>query len=201
MSEESINIILQHFNELIPLTTKESKLVSEKFHYRLYRKNHYLLQEGDICRNYHFIIKGCVRMHKVDKTGKIYTLQFSAENSWITEINSFYNLEYTIINIDALEHTEVLQISRDDLISLYKLAPKFDRIFRILTENNLSKLQQRHLQAISCSAEERYTFFLEMYPTLQGRISQVQIATYLGITPEFLCRLRSRQSKNSLQES
>ncbi|WP_406843402.1 Crp/Fnr family transcriptional regulator [Flavobacterium soyae] len=201
MSEESINIILQHFNELIPLNQKESKLVSEKFHYRLYRKNHYLLQEGDICRNYHFIIKGCVRMHRVDKAGKIHTLQFAAENSWITEINSFYNLESTIINIDALEQTEVLQISRDDLISLYRLAPKFDRIFRILTEINLSKLQQRHLQAISCSAEERYTSFLEAYPMLQGRISQVHIAAFLGITPEFLCRMRSRKSKSRLQES
>jgi CRP-like cAMP-binding protein len=101
------------------------------------------------------------------------------------------------LNIDALEDTVVLQISRDDLISLYMQAPKFDRIFRVLSENSFTRLQERLLQNISSTAEGRYQSFLEVYPHLLNRLSQVQIAAFLGITPEFLSRLRNKRSKSS----
>jgi CRP-like cAMP-binding protein len=99
--------------------------------------------------------------------------------------------------IDALEDPVVLQISRDDLIALYLQAPKFDRIFRVLLENSFVRLQNRLLQNISSTAEDRYQSFLELYPHLLNRLSQVQIAAYLGITPEFLSRLRNKRSKAS----
>jgi len=91
----------------------------------------------------------------------------------------------------------VLQISRDDLISLYLQAPKFDRIFRVLIENSYVRLQERLLQNISSTAEDRYQSFLNVYPHLVNRLAQVQIAAFLGITPEFLSRLRNRLSKTS----
>lgn len=199
MNNESIvGILLDYFDRLIPLDKEERQLAKQRFHYRLYRKRHYVLQEGDICKHYTFVISGCLRMYKIDDQGNEHILKFAAENDWVTEINSFYNVATTSLNIDALENTEVLQITRDDLIELYKQAPKFDRIFRILTENGFCKLQQRHLQSISVSAEERYQSFVEIYPHLLNRIPQVQIAAFLGITPEFLSRLRSRQAKNPL---
>lgn len=199
--EDSIDILLNYFEDLIPLNKKEKELVKQKFHYRLYRRRQYVLQERDVCKQYNFVVKGCLRMYKIDAQGNTHILKFAAENDWITEINSFYNLVTTVLNIDALENTAVLQISRDDLISLYLQAPKFDRIFRILTENGFCKLQQRHLQTISSTAEERYKSFMEVYPHLSNRLSQVQIASFLGITPEFLSRLRSRQAKNPLAKS
>ena len=101
------------------------------------------------------------------------------------------------MNIDALEDTVVLQISHDDLISLYINAPKFDRIFRVLIENGFIHLQERLIQNISSTAEERYQSFLEFYPHLNNRLSQVQIASFLGITPEFLSRLRNTRTKVS----
>lgn len=97
--------------------------------------------------------------------------------------------------MDALEDTVVLQISRADLLMLYEASPRFDRIFRVLIENSFVLLQQRLLQNISSPAEECYQTFLELYPHLTNRLSQVQIAAYLGITPEFLSRLRSLGSK------
>lgn len=197
-SDETIEILLDYFDKLIPLNKYERQLAKQRFHYRLYRKRQYLLQEGDICRHYTFVVKGCLRMYKIDDKGNEHILNFAAENDWITDINSFYNIETTLLSIDALENTEVLQIKRDDLISLYQQAPKFDRIFRILTENGFCRLQQRHIQSISVSAEERYSSFVEIYPHLLNRLSQTQIAAFLGITPEFLSRLRSRQARNPL---
>lgn len=197
-SNETIEILLDYFDKLIPLNKYERQLAKQRFHYRLYRKRQYLLQEGDICRHYTFVVKGCLRMYKIDDKGNEHILNFAAENDCITDINSFYNIETTLLSIDALENTEVLQIKRDDLISLYQQAPKFDRIFRILTENGFCRLQQRHIQSISVSAEERYSSFVEIYPHLLNRLSQTQIAAFLGITPEFLSRLRSRQARNPL---
>lgn len=108
----------------------------------------------------------------------------------------FHGITPSLLNIDALEDTVVLQISRDDLISLYKDAPKFNLIFRVLIEKAFIRLQERLLQTISSTAEERYASFLQLYPHLTNRLSQVQIAAFLGITPEFLSKLRNKISKS-----
>jgi hypothetical protein len=102
-----------------------------------------------------------------------------------------------VFNIDALEDTHVLRISYDDLIDLYTKAPKFDRIFRVLLENHFMKQQERMAQLVSFTAEERYEAFIETYPDLQNRLPQIQIASYIGVTPEFLSRIRSRRSGNN----
>jgi CRP-like cAMP-binding protein len=136
-------------------------------------------------------------MYKIDEKGGIHILQFAAENYWILDLGSFHSVKPSALNIDALEDTVVLQISRNDLISLYTQAPKFDRIFRVLLENSFVHLQERLLQNISSTAEDRYQSFLEVYPHLVNRLSQVQIAAFLGITPEFLSRLRNRKTKAS----
>ncbi len=183
--------LLSYFDNLIPLTTEEKELVREKFRLRLFRKRQYVLQEGDVCTQFNFVVRGCLRTYRIDEKGNTHILQFATENNWINDLGSFHGLTRSSLNIDALEDTVVLQISLEDLISLYKAAPKFDRIFRVLTENAFVRLQERLLQNISSTAEDRYQSFLELYPHLTNRISQVQIAAFLGVTPEFLSRLRS----------
>ncbi len=136
-------------------------------------------------------------MYKIDEKGNTHIIQFAAENYWINDLGSYHGQKPSALNIDALEDTVVLQISRDDLIALYMQAPKFDRIFRVLLEKSFIRLQERLLQNISSTADERYQSFLEIYPHLMNRLSQVQIAAYLGITPEFLSRLRNKRSKAS----
>jgi CRP-like cAMP-binding protein len=138
-------------------------------------------------------------MYKIDEKGTTHILQFAAENYWINDLGSFHGVKPSALNIDALEDTVVLQISHTDLISLYIQAPKFDRIFRVLLENAYVRLQDRLLQNISSTAEERYQTFLEIYPHLVNRLSQVQIASFLGITPEFLSRLRNRRASKPLK--
>ena len=191
----SVEPLLDYFDRLIPLNKEEKDLVREKFHSRLFRKRQYVLQEGDVCKQFYFVLRGCLRMYKIDDKGSTHVLQFAPENYWINDLGSFHGEKPSALNIDALEDTVVLQITRDDLISLYIKAPKFDRIFRVLLENSFIRLQQRLLQNISSTAEERYQTFSEIYPHLTNRLSQVQIASFLGITPEFLSKLRNKLSK------
>lgn len=191
----SVEPLLSYFDRMIPLNDVEKELVTAKFRSRLFRKRQYVLQEGDLCNQLYFVVRGCLRMYKIDEKGGTHILQFAAENYWITDLGSFHGLHPSGLNIDALEDTVVLQISRDDLIALYINAPKFDRIFRVLMENNVVRLHERLLQYISSTAELRYQSFLDTYPHLVNRLPQVQIASFLGITPEFLSRLRSRLAK------
>ena len=123
-----------------------------------------------------------MRSYKIYEKGGTHIFQFAVGNNWINDLGSFHSLQPTVLNIDALEDTVVLQINHDDLISLYTQAPKFDRIFRVSIENGFVRLQKRLLQNISSRAEDRYLSFLELYPHLINRLSQVQIAAYLGVT-------------------
>ena len=195
LAHTSTEPLITFFTKSFPLNEEESELVRSKFHSRLYRKRQFVLQEGDVCTQFNFVVKGCLRSYKIDEKGNIHILQFAAENNWINDLGSFHRFTPSSMNIDAIEDTVVLQISHEDLISLYMKAPKFDRIFRVLIENGFIHLQQRLIQNISSTAEDRYQTFLEIYPHLNNRLSQVQIASFIGVTPEFLSRLRNIRSK------
>ncbi|MCV9934314.1 Crp/Fnr family transcriptional regulator [Flavobacterium sp. LS1R47] len=189
--------LIAYFENIIPLSQKEKALVSEKFQSRFYQKKQYVLQEGDISTHMYFVVHGCLRMYKVDNKGSIHIIHFAAENWWMSNIGSFYSATPSEMNIDALENTLVLHISYNDLTTLYVQAPKFNLIFRVLIENNYVSLQKRLLQNISSTAEDRYNSFLETYSHLANRLPQNQIAAFLGITPEFVSRLRSRLNKSN----
>ena len=197
LSKASIEPLLEYFDRLFPLNAEEKELVRAKFHPRLFRKRQFVLQEGNVCTQFNFVVRGCLRTYKIDEKGNTHILQFAIENNWINDLGSFHRVRPSALNIDALEDTVVLQINHEDLLSLYKEAPKFDRIFRVLIENGFIRLQERLLQNISSTAEERYQSFLEQYPHLTNRLSQVQIAGFLGVTPEFLSRLRNMRTKAS----
>jgi len=199
--QASIESLLEYFDRILPLDKGEKELVQAKFSPRLFRKRQYVLQEGNPCTHFYFIVMGCLRMYKIDDQGNTHILQFAAENSWINDLGSFHSLNPSALNIDAIEDTVVLQISRDDLVTIYLQAPKFNRIFRVLLENSFVRLQERLLQNISSTSEERYQSFLEVYPHLANRLSQVQIASFLGITPEFLSRLRNKRNKTPKSKS
>lgn len=188
--------LLDYFNKLIPLNKEEKDLVRAKFHPHLFLKKQFALQHGDVCEYFYFVVRGCLRLYMVDDKGVYHILQFATENYWILDLTSFHKKKPAKLNIDALEDTVVLRISHADLIDLYLKAPKFDRIFRVLLENHFMLQQQRMAQLFSSTAEERYQLFLETYPHLLNRLSQVQIAAYLGVTPEFLSRIRSRMAKS-----
>ena len=191
----SVQPLLDYFERLIPLNPEEKDLIRTKFHPHLFLKKQFALQHGDVCQYFDFVVRGCLRLYKVGDDGVYHILQFATENHWISDLASFHKKTKSNLEIDALEDTVVLRIRHEELIDLYMKAPKFDRIFRVLLENHFMQQQDRIGQLFSSTAEERYQSFLETYPHLQNRLSQVQIAAYLGVTPEFLSRIRSRMAK------
>ncbi len=191
----SIKQITQFFDNYLPLDQQEIQRLETCLIHRKVKRRQFLLSQGEKCRNYIFVLKGCLKMYKVDEAAKEHNLLFAIENEWISDIGSFHNDVPSELYIEALEPTEVFELRKNDLINLYTNFPKFDRNFRVVVENQYIELQQRLLQTISSTAEERYLSFLEQYPKLQNRLPNTQIASYLGITPEFLSRIRNTMSK------
>ncbi len=189
----SVNLLIGYFEKMLPLTEEEKELVASRFQPRLYRKRQFILQEGDVCNVVSFVVSGCLRLYKVDQAGATHIIQFAMENWWVSDMGSFYSRKPSEMSIDAIEDSTVLQIKHDDLLDLYTKAPKFDRLFRVLVERSLVGMQERLLQTISSDATVRYEFFLKQYPDLANRIPNTYIASFLGITPEFLSKIRNKR--------
>jgi CRP/FNR family transcriptional regulator, anaerobic regulatory protein len=141
-------------------------------------------------------------MFAVDQKGTEHNLLFAAENDrpearWIADIGSFHSGRPSQLFIEAIESSTVIQIEQQDLYFLYENIPKLDRIFKVIIEDKYVELQNRLLQTISSTAQERYLSFLEQYPALALRLPNTQIASYLGITPEFLSKIRKNLASSS----
>lgn len=158
--------------------------------YKQVRRRQTILQEGSVCRHYTFVVTGCFRLFAVDEKGVEHNIQFTAENDWIADIGSFHSGQPSQLCIESIEPSVILQIEQQDLYFLYVNIPKLDRIFKVIVENKYVELQNRVLQTISSTAQERYMAFLERYASLAQRLPNTQIASYLGITPEFLSKVR-----------
>jgi CRP-like cAMP-binding protein len=187
------DLILQSISQHIQLSHDEVEFFKSLLHPRKLRKRQYLLQAGDISLHESFVTKGLLRAYTVDKTDQERVAMFAMEGWWIGDMYSFLTNTPAAQNIDALEDSEILCIEKRDLEMLYEKVPKFERLFRILLQNAFVANQQRILASISQTAEELYVNFIKKYPSLEQRISQVQIASYLGITPETLSRIRRQR--------
>ena len=131
-------------------------------------------------------------MYIVDSKGKEHNLQFAVENWWIGDIGSFHSEKPSRLYIEAIENSIILQCKKEDQINLFVKYPKFNHIFRVLAENAMVSMQNRIMLNISSTAEERYLDFVQRQPHFFNRISNVQIASYLGVTPEFLSAIRKK---------
>lgn len=188
--------LIEYFNRILPLDEKEIVIVKEVFKEKKVKKRQFILQEGEICKHNTYVLEGCFRMYLVDPNGKEHNLQFAIENWWIGDLGSFHSGSPSKLNVEAVENSIILQANKEDQLKLFTDYPKFNQIFRVLAENAMIGLQRRVLQNISSTAEERYKDFLERHPNLFNRISNVQIASYLGVTPEFLSTIRKKITKS-----
>lgn len=182
--------LIEYFESFIPLKAEEKQMICSKVALQKIKRKQQILQEGQICKYYSFVLKGCFKMYAVDDKGNQHNLQFAAENDWIMDIGSFHSGKASKLFIEALEPAEILQIEQQDLYFLYNNIPKLNIIFKVIIENKFIELQNRVLQNISSTGQQRYLNFLEQYPKLAQRIPNTQIASYLGITPEFLSKIR-----------
>ncbi len=189
-------LLIANIQRFLPLTDEEKYMILSIMHPKKIRKRQYLLQEGDVSKYSAFVLSGCLRCYFVDQNGFEHILQFAIEDWWITDMMSYASGKGSRLNIDALEDSEVLLLTREDQLALFERCPKFEKYFRIITENGMISNQQRLLDNLSLPAIERYKNFVQKYPLFMQRIPQTQIAAYLGITPEFLSKIRSQISKS-----
>jgi CRP-like cAMP-binding protein len=151
-----------------------------------------LLREGDICKYQSFVTKGCLKTYYLDEMGVEHIIDFSIEEWWADDLYSFLTQTASKSNIKAIEDTDILQIGKADLEILYQKIPKFERFFRVLFQNAYIAQKEQINLALSASAKERYLLFIKKKPYAEKRFSQKDIASYLGVTPQFLSALRKK---------
>ncbi|HEU5168654.1 MAG TPA: Crp/Fnr family transcriptional regulator [Chitinophagaceae bacterium] len=191
------DLILKNISRFIALTPEEERYFTSFLKPKKLKKKQYLVQEGDIVRYDYFVNKGCLRTYTIDEKGQEHVVQFSIEEWWTGDMYSFLTQTPARYTIDALEDTELLCLEKNALEDLYVKIPKFERFFRLLLQNAFVSLQERITTSLSQTADERYCTFIDKYPLMEKRLPLKQIASYLGITPESLSRIRSSYSKNN----
>lgn len=189
---EAINAYSRKF---INPTAEELTLFNSLLAHKTVTKKTFLLQEGELCRFEAYINKGCIRTYYINETGAEVTLQFAIEDWWVSDITSFHEQKPSRMFIETLEDCELLLLTPATKETLLRQAPCFERMFRIMVQRNLSRLQERLFQTIVTTAVDKYLDFLDRYPTLPQRVAQHYIASYLGFSPEFLSKVRTKLSK------
>jgi CRP-like cAMP-binding protein len=184
------DILHTHIKRRIDLTQEEFDVCSQFFSERRVTKRQFLLQEGDVCRHLVFVNDGCLRDYTVDPKGEEHIIQFAIKDWWISDLNSFLAGSTSTHNIDAVQDSAVLILERGARDHLLEAVPKMERFFRLLLEANYVATHKRINDSLSASAEERYLAFIQTYPALVEQVPQSQIASYLGITPQSLSRIR-----------
>lgn len=189
------DLILQNISRHIQLDKTETDFFISLLQTKKLKRKDFLLKQGDICKTENFIIKGCLRTYTIDDNGFEHIVMFGIEDWWVGDLLSFLTQSPATYFIDALEDTEVLQITKANLDKLYERVPKFERFFRLILQNAFIAQQQRINQNLSYTAEQRYLDFISKHPNLEQRLSQKQVSAYLGITPVFLSMLRKKLSQ------
>lgn len=186
------NPLLIYINTHISLTEEEELFLLSKIVHKKYLKGQYIVQQGDICKNQYFIISGCTKTFYMDANGQEHIVLFAIEDWWTSDIGSFITQTPADFNIQCIENTELLQISFENTEELYVKIPKLERFFRKIIERALVASQKRIIRNFSLTAKERYLIFSNTYPKINNRIPQYMIASYLGITKEFLSKIKSQ---------
>jgi len=188
----SFDLLISNISKHISLTENEAAFFSSILQSKFLKAGDFLLKEGDVCRYESFVTKGCLKTYYQDDNGFEHILDFSIEQWWADDLYSLLTQTASKSNIKASEDTHILQISKDDLELLYQKIPKFERFFRILFQHAFIAQRQQINLSLSASAQERYILFLQNKPYAQKRFSQKDIASYLGITPQFLSSLKKK---------
>jgi CRP-like cAMP-binding protein len=188
MHEQLINSVASK----IKLSAEDGELLKRFFIPKKIRKRQYLLNAGDTSLHITFVEKGLLRSFSVDEEGHEHIVQFACAGWWISDMNSFLSGDPAIYNIEALEDSELLMLSGPSMEELVDQVPKMDRYFRLLMQNHIVALQRRIIASLSYSAQEKYVKLMEISPDIISRVPQQYVASYLGITPETLSRIRKQ---------
>jgi CRP-like cAMP-binding protein len=189
---EAIALLGANVRQKINLTDEELAVYYALFERKTVRKRELLLREGAVCKYSYFVVQGSLRSFNTDEKGVEHIVQFAFEDYWMTDMYSFLSCKPALYSIEAMEDTELLRIDATNNELAFAKIPQLERLFRLRLQNAYIALQHRLIAAHSDSAEARYLDLIARYPTIAQRVPQHQIASYLGIAPESLSRIRKR---------
>ena len=190
------HLLKENITKNVPFSKTELEEFSKYFHLKSIKKKTFLLEQGEVCKFEGFVLNGCFRIFTFDKNGNETTLYFGVKNWWLMDIDSFMNQTPSNLNIQALEDSNVLLIKRSDKLALFESLPVVEKLFRVMSQKALVAWQRRLINNNCLTAKERYHLFLTDYPEISSKLSDRKIASYLGITHEFLSKLK-KQLKNN----
>ncbi len=186
----SYDLLKQNITKNLNLSAAELESICNYFKPKDLKKGAFILEQGEICGFEGFVVEGCFRTYIIDEKGKEYTLYFAVQDWWLMDIDSFMNRIPSDLNIRALEDSKVLIISRADKMALYNSLPVVEKLFRIMSQKALVAWQRRLIRNHCFTAKERYFHFIETYPDISSKLSAKHIASYLGISHEFLSKIK-----------
>ncbi|RAR47773.1 Crp/Fnr family transcriptional regulator [Flavobacterium lacus] len=184
--------ILENISKHISLTVEEEQLFFSKIEVQHFKAKTILLNAGEICKYSYFVNSGLLRSFNINDNIVEHVLHFACEGWWIGDMYSLLSQKPGNLFIEVMEDSEIVLLSKENQEQLYFEIPKLERFFRILTENSLVAHQERLMDNLSLSAEDRFDKFCKRYPTLIQRVPQKQIASYIGVTPEFFSKMKSK---------
>ena len=193
----AINPIISNISKYINLSPQEADHFISLLQPRQLKRKEFLLADGDICKYSAFVTSGILRGYTTDQNGIEHVMNFAPPGWWMADMYSLLSQRPGNLYIEASEKTEVLLLSKTSQEKLYQDVPKFERFFRIITENSLVAYQQRLMDNLSLPAEERYNNFCKRYPSLIHTLPKKDIASYIGVTPEFFSRMQAKMLKGS----
>jgi CRP-like cAMP-binding protein len=191
-----MDLLLKNIARHISLNSREEKFFISLLGHKTLKRKEFLLREGEICHYVTFVLEGALKSFNVDNEGDEHILNFAVPGWWIADMYSFISQKPAILNIEAIANARVCMLSQENRQILFEKVPKFERFFRIIIENNMVSIQQRIIDNLSSTAEERYLHFIEKYPFIPECVPQHNIASYLGMTPEFLSKIRARLARS-----
>jgi CRP-like cAMP-binding protein len=190
------DLLFAQIAQKVALSDREKEDLQPFFTYKKLRKRQFLLQEGDICKQLAFVIKGAVKSYTIDEKGHEHISLLGWEGWWISDFRSFIYSEAAMLTIDAIEDTELLLITKPDYEEMMLKVPVMERYFRILYQNSLVTKDRRLISSNTYTAEEKYHELIESYPQILERMPQHLIASFLGLTPETFSRVKRKFLEN-----
>jgi CRP-like cAMP-binding protein len=184
--------IIDNINKIVTLSPEEELLFLSKTEIKTFKAKTVLVNAGEISKYSYFVNSGLLRSFNINDNIVEHVLSFACEGWWIGDIYSLISKKPGNLFIEVLEDAEVVLLTRESQNELFTEIPKLERFFRILTENSLVAHQERLMDNLSLTAEERFDKFCKRYPTIIQRVPQKQIASYIGVTPEFFSKMKAR---------
>lgn len=194
---EAENILLNHIAQVVPLNSSEKDKILHSFQLKNWKKKEFLLPIGEVCKYEYFLVKGVARTYYLDDKGNEHVVMLSMEEWWVGDLQSFHTQSPSMYGIQALEPVCAWVINKEELEKLYESIPSLNIFFRKKLQNAFMAVQQRIAEQASLDANTRYQQFLQKHPVLNQRVAQKYVASYLGITPEFLSMLRKAKESIS----